>query len=117
MRVMSVIWREGGSTTARHIASVLAEEVGYSPAASYTLTGRCVKKGAVKRVDPGYACHACVTRKEMQDQELDELVETLFDNSPDELLEALLDTGRVSAETVQKITSEYVVKPVLVHSN
>jgi predicted transcriptional regulator len=103
LRVMSVVWHEGGNTTARHIADVLADQVGYSAAASYTLVGRCVKKGALERSEPGYMCRALVSQEDMQNSETDALIERLFDGSADKLFVALVDRKKVSQHEIDRL--------------
>ena len=44
LKVMGVLWREG-DTTAKHIADVLIEQVGWNRNTTYTLIKRCMKKG------------------------------------------------------------------------
>ena len=51
LKVMGVLWREG-EATAKRVASVLAEEVGWNRNTTYTLLKRCIQKGAVERL-PG----------------------------------------------------------------
>ena len=53
LKVMGVLWREG-EATAKHIAAVLGEEVGWNVNTTYTLIKRCINKGAVERREPGF---------------------------------------------------------------
>ena len=62
LKVMGVLWREGDAP-ARHIAQVLAEEVGWNVNTTYTLIKRCIKKGAIERTDPGFLCHALIGKE------------------------------------------------------
>ena len=59
LKVMGVLWREG-DTTAKHIADVLIEQVGWNRNTTYTLIKRCMKKGAIARKEPNFMCHALV---------------------------------------------------------
>ncbi len=62
LKVMGVLWREG-DVTAKHIAEVLKEEVGWNKNTTYTLIKRCIQKGAIERSEPGFMCHALVPKR------------------------------------------------------
>ena len=78
LKVMGVLWREG-DCTARHIADVLAAEVGWNVNTTYTLIKRCIAKGAVARSEPKFMCHALVERAAVQKAQTDELIGKLYD--------------------------------------
>lgn len=97
VRVMDVVWQENG-TSARNVALTLSERYGYSASATYTLINRCIKKGALERVEPGYYCKPLVSREDVQDAQTDSLLERLYGDDPAELFLALLRRGRFSEE-------------------
>ena len=68
LKVMDVLWREGDST-AKHISDVLKEEVGWNMNTTYTLIKRCIKKGAIRRSEPNFMCHALIPKEEVQEAE------------------------------------------------
>ena len=103
LKVMDVVWREGGETTARRIGEALADRFGYSLSATYTLIGRCIKKGAVERSEPGFVCRALVPREEVQRAETDELINKLYDGSADKLFAALLSSKKISREEIERL--------------
>ena len=105
LRVMNVIWGMGGETTASRVAAILKER-GLSAAATYTLLGRCVKKGALERTEPNYVCHALVTREEVQDTQIDDLVDNVFEGSVDKLLASLIDRNCISPEEIRRLCDE-----------
>lgn len=103
LRVMDVVWQQGGETTARHIGEELAERFGYSLSATYTLIGRCIKKGALQRIEPGYQCRALVTQETVQNEETDGLIDRLFGGSADRLFAALVSRKKVSHEEIDRL--------------
>lgn len=108
LRVMAVVWRNK-TASAKLIADTLAEEVGYSTSATYTLIGRCIKKGALRREDPGYNCYPLVTQEEVQAAETDDLLDRLFDGSVDKLFSALIGRKKVTeadADRLRKMIDE-----------
>ena len=68
LKVMDVLWREG-ETTAKHVAEVLKEQVGWNVNTTYTLIKRCIGKGAIARSEPHFVCHALIAKEQVQEQE------------------------------------------------
>ena len=102
LKVMGVLWQEG-EATAKHISDVLAEEVGWNMNTNYTLIKRCIKKGAIERLEPSFRCRALVSREEVQRWETDELVGKLFNGSADKLFASLLGRKKLSAEQIVRL--------------
>lgn len=102
IKVMDVLWREG-DTTAKHIAEVLAAEVGWNKNTTYTLIKRCIKKGAIERSEPNFMCHALIPKEEVQEAETKELVDRIYDGSVDKLFAALLGRKKLSPEKLEEL--------------
>jgi len=102
LKVMEVLWKKGDKP-ARTIASALAKEVGWNVNTTYTLIKRCIKKGAIARLEPNFLCHALVSREEVQAAQTDELVDKLYDGSADQLFAALLSRKKLSAEQLERL--------------
>ena len=102
LKVMDVLWKES-DLPARQIAAVLSESVGWNVNTTYTLIKRCIAKGAVERTEPGFLCHALVSKQQVQEEETQELIDKVFDGSADKLFAALVGGKRVSAEQLQKL--------------
>ena len=102
LKVMGVLWREG-DCTAKHISDVLAQETGWKMNTTYTLIKRCIAKNAIERIEPGFLCHALVSKQQVQEEETQELIDKVFDGSADKLFAALVGGKRVSAEQLQKL--------------
>lgn len=102
LKVMDVLWREGDST-AKHIAVILGEEIGWNKNTTYTLIKRCIKKGAIERTEPNFMCHALISKEEIQKAETDELINKVYDGSADKLFAALLGRKHLSADQIEKL--------------
>lgn len=102
LKVMNVIWHEDG-VTAKHIAENLKRTCGWSPSTTYTLISRCIKKGAIERCEPGYKCHALVSRESIQDAETDEFINRMFEGSADKLFAALVARNKVSQGELNRV--------------
>lgn len=102
LKVMGVLWREG-DVTAKHISDVLGRETGWNINTTYTIIKRCIKKGAIERLEPNFLCHALVEREEVQEAETDELLDKLFDGAVDKLFASLLGRKKLSAGEISRL--------------
>ena len=103
LKVMEVLWAQDGRS-AREIAALLQAETGWNVNTTYTVIKKCVAKGAIRRSEPGFLCHALVSKSEVQAAEAEELLGKLFDGSPDLLFTALLDNRRLSPEQLRRLS-------------
>ena len=101
-RVMRVLW-DAGSKSAKRVVEALGDLYGYSPSTTYTLIYRCIKKNAIRRVDPGFILEPQISREEVQDYETRQLVDKLFDGPVDGLFTALVDRKKVSLEAISRM--------------
>ena len=102
IKVMEVLWREG-DCTAKRIAQVLGEAVGWNVNTTYTLIKRCIGKGAIERSEPNFLCRALVSREEVQQQQTQELIDKVYGGSVDKLFAALLGGKGVSREQLDRL--------------
>lgn len=102
LKVMSVLWRDG-DVPAKQIARELAEAVGWNVNTTYTLIKRCIKKGAIERIEPGFVCRALIPQEAVQDAETNELIDRLYDGCADKLFAALLGRKKLSAEQIEQL--------------
>ena len=102
IRVMELLWKNG-EMSAKELASALGESIGWSKTTTYTVIKKCVEKGAVLRKDPGFLCKAAVSKNEVQETEAFELIDRLFEGSPDLLVSALIGSGKISPEQLKNL--------------
>ena len=102
LKVMDVLWREGDQT-AKHISDVLKAETGWNMNTTYTVIKKCIAKGAVRRSEPNFLCHALISKEEVRAAEADELIGKLFDGSPDLLFASLLNSKKLSGDQLERL--------------
>lgn len=102
LKVMGVLWNEG-DCPARHIAEVLTGEYGWNVNTTYTLIKRCIKKGAIKRTEPNFMCHALIPKEEVQEAETNELINKIYDGSANNLFAALLGKKKLTADQIERL--------------
>lgn len=102
LKIMNVLWKNG-DTTAKHIAEILHETIGWNKNTTYTLIKRCIEKGAIERIEPHFICHALILKEEVQEAETNELINKIFDGSIDKLFASLLNRKKLSNDEIEKL--------------
>lgn len=62
-----------------------------------------MNKRAVIRSEPGFICSAAIPKEDVQQSKIKNLVEKLFDGSPDMLISALLKSKNLNGEKLSKL--------------
>lgn len=104
LKVMDVLWREG-EVPARAVVDELAQTMGYKSSTTYTLITRCIAKGAVERVEPGYRCRALIAQDDVQASETDEFIDRIFNGSVDKLFSSLIKRKKISAQEFARLSA------------
>ena len=91
-----------GELAAKDIAAA-AKEVGWSKTTTYTVLKKCVDKGLVQRLDPGFLCRALVSREDVQRQETRELIERMYGGHADRLVASLLEGRALSSGEIDRL--------------
>jgi len=93
--VMEILWRVGESR-ATHIADVARDEIGWEKNTTYTFLHRLIKKGAVKRRDPGFFCSAVHEKGELLSGEAVGMVDRLYAGSIGVFVQSFLGKKPIS---------------------
>ena len=101
-RVMECLW-DFGDLCAKDIAARLNTQIGWSKTTTYTVIKKCIEKKALSRIDPGFMCHALISRDEILEQETDEFIERNFDGAADKLVASLLGQKKLSADEIGRL--------------
>jgi len=102
LMILNILW-EKGATTAKEIAQTLAKQIGWSKTTTYTVIKKCIDKGAVGREEPGFVCHALVTKEQAQETETTMLINKMFGGMPDQLVASVLGHEKLSQEEIQRL--------------
>ena len=102
LKVMEVLWKNG-EITAKEISDILKEEIGWNMNTTYTVIKKCIAKGAIQRSEPHFQCRALIGKLEVQQAEAEELMDKLFDGSPELLFASLLSSKKLSQEQLQRL--------------
>ncbi|WP_445744976.1 MULTISPECIES: BlaI/MecI/CopY family transcriptional regulator [unclassified Paenibacillus] len=102
LKVMDVLWKEG-TITAKKLAEILSEQVGWNKNTTYTVIKKCIDKGAIERLEPNFLCRAILPKEQVQEQETAELINKVFDGSTELLFASLLNTKKLSANEIARL--------------
>ncbi|GAA3407745.1 BlaI/MecI/CopY family transcriptional regulator [Paenibacillus hodogayensis] len=102
LHIMEILWREG-ETTAKRIAEMTKEKIGWSKTTTYTIIKRCLDKGAIERQEPNFVCRALVTREQAQEHETTELINKMYNGAPDRLMASLLGRKQLTTEEINRL--------------
>ncbi|RXZ81007.1 BlaI/MecI/CopY family transcriptional regulator [Paenibacillaceae bacterium] len=102
LNIMEILWREG-DTTAKRIAEITKETIGWSKTTTYTIIKKCLDKGAIERQEPNFVCRAVVSREQIQQYETTELINKMYNGAPDRLIASLLGQKRMTSEEISRL--------------
>ena len=102
LKIMEVLWKEG-DTTAKKIAELMKEQVGWSKTTTYTVIRKCLDKNAVERRDPNFICRALVTREQAQQFETAELINKMYNGAADQLIASILGNKKLSSKEIEHL--------------
>lgn len=101
-KVMECLWDEG-DMSAKEIAEKLERTVGWSKPTTYTIIRKCVSKDCLERIEPGFICHALITREYICSQETEALIERNYGGNADRLVASLIDNQKLSKEDIEQL--------------
>ena len=102
LKIMDVLWK-GGDTSAKRVAEILKEQVGWSRTTTYTLIKRCIDKGAIERLEPNFICHPLVTIEQARELETTELIDKMYGGAADQLVASILGWRTLSPEEIRRL--------------
>lgn len=99
LNIMELLW-SNKSLAAKDMAKIIKEYVGWEKNTTYTVIKRLIDKGAVVREDPGFICRATVTKKMIQQNETNHLINKFYNGSLENFLIDYLDAQELSVNEV-----------------
>lgn len=100
--VMEILWKNG-DTTAKKIAELANAQVGWIKTTTYTIIKKCLDKGAIKRLEPNFLCHALLTKKQVQQEKTLELIDKMYDGAADQLVASLLGDKTLTPQELDRL--------------
>ncbi len=102
LNVMELLW-SNQSLTARDIAKIIKDYIGWEKNTTYTVIKRLIDKGAITREDPGFICKAAVTKAEIQKIEAHALLSKLFGGDLISFFRDYLATEKLGPDEIREL--------------
>lgn len=101
-KLMELLWPREGAT-ARELARLAAQTIGWNKNTTYTVIKKLVAKGVIARSEPGFVCHSLVSQAEVGREEAREVLHSFFGGSAATLFSAFLADGTLSVREVSEL--------------
>lgn len=101
-KVMEVLWQQNDQT-AKAVSLHLAQSAGWNKNTTYTVIKKCIDKGAIERREPNFVCHAAITKRQVQKEEADSLVDKVFGGSAELLFASILSDRSLSKDELARL--------------
>ena len=101
-KVREVLWQTG-DRTAKELSLALADKIGWNKNTTYTVIKKCIEKGAIERREPGFVCHAQISKQQAQKEEAETLVDKVFGGSAELLFASILSDRSLSKEEIARL--------------
>lgn len=102
LKVMELIWKQEGIRASQIVKSLKAS-TGWARNTTYTVISRCVEKGYIRREEPGFQCFSRVSRSEVGQSRVRELLEHFYDGSVFQLFAAFAGTQKLTLEEKEQL--------------
>jgi len=102
LKVMEILW-EHGEATAKKIAQTLAKQIKWSKTTTYTVIKKCLDKGAIERIEPGFVCRPLVTREQAREYETTELINKMYGGAADSLVASIIGRKNLSCGEIERL--------------
>jgi len=102
LKIMNLLWQEG-DLSAADIVQKLKDTTGWNKNTTYTVIKKLVEKGAIERIEPKFICHALIKREEVQQLEVSELLDKLFDGSISSFFSTFLHDEKVDKKQIDEL--------------
>ena len=101
-RLCLILW-EHEPIKSSELVQLCREQLGWKPTTTYTVIKKCVAKGAIERTEPNFLCRPLISKREVQNGEIGELVDRLFDGAADQLIAGLIDSKRLTKAEIDEL--------------
>ena len=99
-RLMEVLW-DAGAVNSTRLVELCREKLGWSKATTYTVIKRLSQRGVVKNENT--VVTSLVSKEEVQAEELDELVDRVFEGNLPSFVAAFTRRKKLSQEDVDEL--------------
>lgn len=102
IKLMELLWTKEGAT-AKELALVASEKIGWNKNTTYTVIRKLVAKGVIERSEPDFVCHSRINREDVGRDEAKKVLRSFFGGSAKALFSSFMADGTLSAEEADEL--------------
>lgn len=102
LNVMELLW-SNKVLPAKDISKIVKEYIGWEKNTTYTVINRLIKKGAIKRIEPGFYCKATISKKTVQKIETKVLLDKVYNGSLNDFFTQYLKEQKLSRSDILEL--------------
>jgi len=102
IKIMELLW-EHTSITAKSLAVLAQEQIGWNKNTTYTVLKKLVEKNAVRRDEPNFMCTSLITREQVQLAETSNLINKLYNGSRKLFFASFIGNEKLSPEEIEEL--------------
>lgn len=95
LNIMELLW-SNDELAAKDIAKIIKEYIGWEKNTTYTVIKRLIDKGAIIRNEPGFICKSNITKRQVQEIEMNHIINSLFNGSMSTFISEYLQKHKFS---------------------
>lgn len=97
LKIMDIVW-DKEPVSAKEIALIAADTIGWNKNTTYTIVKKLIKKNAVKRTEPNFICTSLIKKEDVRKAETQSLIDKLYDGSRKAFFAAFMEEDISDAE-------------------
>lgn len=90
LKIMDIVW-EKEPVSAKEIALIAAETIGWNKNTTYTIIKKLIEKKAIERSEPNFICISLVKKEAVQKAETQSLIDKLYNGSKKAFFAAFIE--------------------------
>jgi len=109
LKLMELLWENEGAT-AKELALLASERIGWNKNTTYTILRKLVAKGVIERSEPNFVCRSLITREDVGRYEAQKVLRSFFGGSVKALFSSFIADGTLSdkeADELRKLIDEH----------
>lgn len=107
IKVMKLLWKYS-DLSAKNLAAMLNESVGWKKNTTYTVIKTCINKGYIKRLEPHFVCRPIIKERDAQKRAVNDIESKYFDESPN-LLFTMVAAKHIGEAPNSKIAAKNLI--------
>lgn len=102
LQILEILWTQGEMPASR-LYRILQEKSNWQKSTTYIVLKKCIEKGFVKRIDPNFICQPLISREEVQEAKITDILHDFFGDSRMNFMSAFFKEENITDEEFQAL--------------